>query len=298
MTDNNEISLIEIVKIFREKFLKISSFSFLIVIFLLIFFFLQKDIYTSKTVLVNPENIGGSSNSSLEKLGGIAGFDVGGTDKLAYVQELIKSRHFVSILVANEDFKRDIFASKSYDKNSKIIKYDSTIYDANKNYWLIKNNDGLAGPSLDRIYRKYLKIVNTSLDITTDMLTVSVDHVSPYAAQEILVGIVENINNLERQRDLTLSLKKINDLKVEIASTREMEVRDAVSNVFQTELASYLVAKNQTDYVVRELDPPFFPEKKSYPLMIPIFILSLVLSYTVIGFFIVFKEIYVRQAGS
>jgi uncharacterized protein involved in exopolysaccharide biosynthesis len=294
--DNSEISLIEILGIFRDKLSLIFKISCTSSIIIIIFFLFQKDQYISKAVLINPAGLNQSS-SSMEMLGGLAGLNLGGaTDKLSFVQELIKSRSFLAVLSQDENFKRDIFAADSYSKDTKVINYNSDIYDFKNNLWKIKDNDGLPGPTLDSLYKKYLKSIDVNLDISNDTLTVEVSHVSPNAAYNLLKHIISSVNSNERERDLAITSKKVDFLKLEIAKTRETAVRDSVSKVFQNELANYLIAKNQDDYVVRSLDPPFLPEKKSYPNMMIISLLSIFLSFFLTSILIVFKELYISRS--
>ena len=75
------------------------------------------------------------------------------------------------------------------------IKYDEELYDP-KNGWVVKK------PSYLDAMKMYNDIVSVSLNRKTQFLDVSVIHVSPKFAHDLLSLIIQETNSLQRNRDL------------------------------------------------------------------------------------------------
>ena len=82
-------------------------------------------------------------------------------------------------------------ASKSYDFESKKIQFDPKIYNENNEEWVRKpGKNQQSKPSYLEAYKAYLSQVSISKDEFTNLITISVEHISPIFAKELSPTLV------------------------------------------------------------------------------------------------------------
>ncbi len=225
--------------------------------------------YKSEAVL----NIAGESNpnGSLAGLGGLAsmaGLNLpsNGQDKSEIAIKLIQSRTFLEHLIKFEDILPSIMAAQSYDFQTQKIQFNPNIYNENTGMWV--RNPGKnqqAKPSYLEAYGTYLNQVSISRDKKNNFITISVEHISPVFAKELLVLIINETNELLRNQDLRDSSAAIAFLNTEIPKASLVTMKDAITRLVQFQLEKQMLSKVNKEYVLKVIEPPFIPEVKSKP---------------------------------
>lgn len=239
------------------------------------------NIYKSKTLLVIKESEKSSSfagiGSQLNGISSLAGLNLnaGANDISSMVVETIKSRDFFNYLIEARDFKPELFASKSFDEDSKKIIYDVTKYNQESNEWLQSFDKPLQKePSLQESYFVFIDILDIKKDDLSGFITVSISHISPYFAEELLVLIIDSVNTIFRERDLNEAIESMTFLNNESSKTKNQKTKDAIFSLMEKQLQIQMLANVKKDYIAKVLDSPFVPEKKVKPNRILIMILG------------------------
>lgn len=285
---DDEINLKEIfLEIFRNRnfiILITSVFTLIGIIYSL----LQPNIYTSNAVLMASGQNSSSQSNSLSSIASSAGLKIGssgGVDNNQLVVQMVKSREFFKHLAAFEDVLPSIYASESFDKKTGSLNFDASIYDASKNSWVSKK------PNILEAYELYDQSVFITHSINTGMIYLRVVHKSPIFAQSLCRLIISELNELSKNRAAIEASSSLDYLYEELSKTPQQEIKQSISALIEGQLRTKMLANVRNDYLVRTLDSPQLPHKKSAPwrtLICLIFMFSgflISLSYVLIRFY-------------
>ena len=190
----------------------------------------------------------------------------GGADKSILAIETVKSRAFLKHLITFENILPSIMAAKSYDFQSKKIQYDPEIYNENKGEWVREpQKNKQSKPSYLEAYETYLGQVSIDKDQLTNLVSISVAHISPVFAKEFLELIVNEANELLRNKDLRESSDAITFLATEVPKSSLITMKDSINTLHIAQLEKQMLSKINTEYVLKVIEPPFVPENKSSP---------------------------------
>ena len=232
-----------------------------------------KNYYKSEALL----SVAGESNAlgSLSGMGGLASMvginlSSGGESKGEIAVKTIQSRAFLKHLITFENVLPSLMASKSYDFESKKIQFDPKIYNENNEEWVRKpGKNQQSKPSYLEAFccddNTYLNQVSIFRDKKTNLITISVEHISPIFAKEFLELMINEANELLRNRDLQESSAAIAFLNTEIPKASLIEMKDAINLLLQSQLQKQMLAKVNKEYFLKVIEPPFIPEVKSKP---------------------------------
>lgn len=283
-----DINLIELIKdIFSKKIVVLSFIIFFVAISLCISLFI-KDKYTS-TALIKLSNQGDSpSFSSLSsQYGGIASLaglslPSSGENQEEYVIEFIKSKDFLKHLLNFEDVKINLFAIKSFDKKTKTVEYDPSIYDSKSKKWVRDVNDmQTVEPSYIELHKLYLEDINIYKDRQSNFIQIEYTNISPYFSKSFIDLIIGELNEILRQRDLNESTEAINYLAQEQLKAKTLAVNEAIANLMEEQLKTQMLSNLLEDYKVEYIDPAFIPEEPSSPNRLLLIILGALLGFFV-----------------
>ncbi len=245
---------------------------------------------SSTLMVVNESGTTSRSSSSLDMISSIAGINLSGQglSKSEFVITTITSRDFLRHLLTFEDIKPTLAAFKSYDKFSKKIIFNESIYDSEAKLF---TNDLLKLPTFQKIYNRYIRIVSVSKS-KSGFITISVNHESPEFAYTFLSLIINELNTISRKKDLIESQDSLRYLNSELAKTKQIEIKNSINQLILSELRKQMFAEVRTNYLINPLDQPFLPELKSSPNRAKICIYG-----TILGFFIGILIALVRYFG-
>ena len=224
--------------------------------------------YKSEAVLTinSSENTAFSQYSGIASLAGI-GLTNASSDPSIEMIEILKSREFVKHLMQFDKITPKILASKSYDRQTGLIIYDSEVYDASTGEWIREPSQNTAViPSHLEVHEAYLKnVLSVSKDKETGLIAMSVEHVSPIFAKDFLNLIIKEANSIKRQKDIDAADKAIVYLELELTKTPVLEIKESIGELLQKQLEIKMIANVNEEYKLETIDSPFIPEKKSYP---------------------------------
>ena len=287
---DDEIRLLDIFNIlWKEKILILSVSS--IFAFGSVFYALSlPNIYTSDVVLKVAGSNGASmsNNSQFGSIAALAGVNIGtggGMDEKAdLAKQTIRSRDFVKHVSKFDEVLPSLMALKEYDPTSQSIIFDEEVYDSSNQKWISPL------PSEYEVYKKFLSMVNVFIDIDTGFLAISVSHQSPFFARYFLELIINELNNIERNRDIAEAQRSKEYLGEQLGIYKVADIRNSINALIQSQLETEMLANVRVDYLLRPLDSAYVPEKKSAPVRSMICI-----SITFIGFLLSVFVVLIRH---
>ena len=294
-SSNDEINLSELFSILWEKKRLIIIISFIFAVSSVFYSLSLPNIYKSDVVLKVAGSSGStvSTNSQFGSIAALAGVNlgsVGGTDEKAdLAKHTIRSRDFVKHISSFDGVLLALMALKGYDPASKSINFDEEIYDATDQKWLVNL------PSENEVYKKFLSIVDVFIDIDTGFLAISVEHQSPYFAKSFLDLIINELNNIERNRDIAEAQRSKTYLNDQLNIYKVADIRNSINALIQSQLETEMLANVRKDYLLRPLDSAYVPEKKSAPVRSMICIAGTFIGFMLSIFFILTNHYFFRK---
>tara|TARA_B100000963_G_scaffold196536_1_gene171039 strand:+ start:2173 stop:3093 length:921 start_codon:yes stop_codon:yes gene_type:complete len=279
---SQEIDLKLLFKVLWDKKVFISALSSIFAILSIIYALLLPNYFTSQSTLyavIDEGDTGSTLSSMASRYGGLAGVagitlpQVDGASKTAIMLATIESREFLSHLLTFEGVREKLIATKSYNTSSKTISFDKNIFNSESNTWV----DGQ--PSDLFTYNAYKQIISLYEDKISGLITISVTHKSPIFAKSFLDLIIQEANNIMRQRDMIESSDSLEYLTNQLDSTKQADIRYSINQLIETQLKKQMLANVRKFYILNPIDIPFIPEEKSEPKRS-----ELVIMLTIIGF--------------
>ena len=230
------------------------------------------NIYTSSALLAPAESTSGGMSSLMKQYGGLASLAgvslPGGGDgsKAGLAKELMKSRAFLAEFVKRRDILPDLMATKAWDASANAIEYDAELYDVEANVWVRDvEPPKQAEPSMQEAYKAFTDILSVSEDKETAFVTVSIEHQSPYVAQQWVSWLVDDINQAVKDQDVAEAKRSIEYLKEQVSNTSLAELQTMFFELIQSQTETIMLAEVRPEYVFKTIDPAVVPEEKSKP---------------------------------
>jgi hypothetical protein len=259
--EENELNLLEIYEVLvaSKTIIFITTLSFLVGAAL--FSLSLPDVYTSHSQLTAVESSGSSQQTSaLGGLASIAGISLGSTgadDKGTFAVETIKSRDFFRHLLTFDNISPLIYAP-AYDRQKNNTGVDPKAYDVVLKKWIVEE------PSFLNSYYQYREMLNIYQD-KAGFIYISIKHQSPLFAADFLSLIVDEVNNLTRQRDLLESRSSLQYLYAQLENTQVSDIRLAINQLIESQLKKTMLANVREHYLLQPLDTAYIPEIKTSP---------------------------------
>jgi|TARA_B100000123_G_scaffold74974_1_gene53863 uncharacterized protein involved in exopolysaccharide biosynthesis len=248
--------------------------------------------YTSESVLQVNQQEGVNPNlGQFASLGSLAGLNFGlmDSDKSAQAMALIESRTFLKHLMDFENVLPSLMAAESYDKDNGRLIFDENFYDSETKKWkensVFKNDK----PTYLETYKTYSKTIYVK-QLNSGFISLKVEHLSPYFAQEFLQLIIEQVNFLMRQEEIMRTERAREYLEKQLGINQLVEVNSAISYLIENNLKKEVAARLDEFYVLKPIEEPFVPEKKSKPYRALISILGTVLGFIFSCIFILVRN--------
>jgi uncharacterized protein involved in exopolysaccharide biosynthesis len=230
------------------------------------------------------------ASSSMSGLASMAGISLPGStsgDSTSFIVETLQSRDFVKNLIAYEEVLPSLMAAKSFDAASKKINFDDSLYDVKEDEWIREVIYPYSKiPSILEVHKELNeKVLSVSVDKKTGYITLSIEHISPVFAQKFIFIIIDELNKVSRNKDLKESEEAINFLKNEASKSSLSPLNNSISRLIESKLETQMMAQIHEDYLLRFIDKPYLPEKKSWPKRTNILIISFFVSLLSILFY-------------
>jgi uncharacterized protein involved in exopolysaccharide biosynthesis len=295
--EENELTLINIVKLLYKDRLVIFIITSLFSIFAVTYSLSLNNYYTSSALMApaqDEDNNRSSILSSMGSLASIAGLRApsGINDKTDEAIERMTSKVFFKKLIDKyPEFLPKLMAAKDYDHDKKVIVFDNTQYLQNENKWIREVKYPFQTiPSIQESHKEFSKVFSIRRDEQSGFVTASVVHISPIFAEKLLNVVIQEINEITRLKDLSESESALLFLQAESQKNKNTTIDQSLNALIQIEMEKQMLSQISPNYVFEFIDKPFIPELKTGPNRAIICIISFFAGLLLSCAFVLFKS--------
>lgn len=244
------------------------------------------NIYKSEALLAPAaEEQTGGLGALASQFGGLASLagvnlrgKAAGTDKTQLAIEVLKSRQFASDFIQKHNILPDLMAAKKWDREQNSIIYDEADYLAATKTWVREVKAPFnPEPSMQEAYKIFSKSVAINSDKETGMVTISVEHLSPTVAQRWVAWLIQDINQVMKERDVAEANRSSEFLNKQIALTNVADIKTILYKLVEEQAKTIMFAEVRDEYVFKTIDPALVPEEKAKPKRALMCVLSIML---------------------
>lgn len=254
-----DLDITEIFSIIYQYRVFVISFTLCTSLILLTILLFMPNKYSSEALFYTSSDPGSTSSSmrslaALSSFGGLAGISLPASDVAEHdiSEARIKSRNFLEALIKEKDIRNNIYAANGFDFTKKKITY---------NQRLLNNRS----PDIDDIHKKYIKMLNVSRNKVSGIMSISIEHYSPYFAAEMIDVILKKLDDISREESLKEIEDSISYLEEKKINTNESEIQDSINALIKSNLEKLMLANIKEEYLVVVISEPFVPKYKSSP---------------------------------
>lgn len=231
-------------------------------------------IYRSEALLA-PVSTDTASSGGLSGLAGqfgglasLTGISLGGvkTDKTLLAMEFLRSRTFLIDFIQRHDLKVTLMAAKGWDRKNNNLIIDPDVYDEQGQSWVrVVEFPKQPEPSGWEAYEVLLEQLTVERDSKNGLVSLSIEHYSPYVAQKLADLLISDLNNFMRERDMVEAQSSIAFLQKQIDTTSIVGMQEALYDLIEEQLKITMLAEVREEYAFSYVDPPVVPEQKYKP---------------------------------
>lgn len=300
-----EIGFRELIQIIWDGKWLVAAFVVLGGLFAGTYAYLQPDTYKSEALLAPAESEQQGAVSRLaQQYGGLAsmaGIELGdtGANRTEIALAILKSRDFLINFINRHDLRVPLMAAKEWDSQNKEWIIDRNRYNPESGEWVKSEETGQSKrPSDLAAYSAFRNRLKISKEQDTGLITVSLELVSPVAAQEWLAKLINDLNDRMRQRDIAETERTIAYLNEQIKQTSLTDMRQVFFQLVENQIQRQMLAKIREQYALRVVDPPMVPEKSAAPNRKLIIAVGIMLGGMLAIMVIFFRAVLRRPAGA
>ena len=108
-----------------------------------------------------------------------------------------------------------------------------------------------------------MQMVDISKDDKSNLVYISVTHISPVFADYFLNLIIDEVNKLIREIDLDESEESIKYFTDQLNQTSQADIKTSINQLLKSQLEIQML-NVRAKYILRT-ESPFIPNEKSYP---------------------------------
>ena len=262
----------------------ILSFCSLIAILSVFYSLWLPNVYESRALLAPRAEAGpgGALSNLASQFGGLASFagvDLNsissqGLPKGLIAQEKMQSLGFFELYLY-EDILVDLMAASHWNQVDRKLIYDKEIYDEFSGNWLRDVEPPfLKKPSAQEAHEAFLEAVSIEEDKQTGLVTLSVRHISPDAAQFWAELLISSVSKDLRDKEINEAERSIEFLEKQREKTSLVSLEEIFAQLIEEQTKIIMLANSSEDYVFDVIDKPALPEFKIGPKRALICILS------------------------
>jgi len=170
-----------------------------------------------------------------------------------YVNTVRSRAFFKHLIEVDEDFLPALMAAKRYHKESEKLIYNSDVYDAVNKKWLVEK------PHYLDAYDFYRGKVTIVYHQERSIIDISIEHISPVAARDMVESIMYKADQMLRDFDLEASSEALAYLTTAIPKQQQLALRSAMNDMIMNQLETQMMTKIGPTYIIQVVDPPFVP---------------------------------------
>ena len=161
----------------------------------------------------------------------------------------------------------NLMGVKKWNQASNTLIYDESAFNSESSQWLRKVSPPKSSiPSSQEAYKRYQKIMSIAEDKKTSFVTLSVEHESPFVAQQWVEIIMDQIDQVMRDQDRQMAKKSIEYLNSLAPTINYGEIKQALSSLQQEQMKRLMMVEANKNYIFKVLDSPIVAEERLKPM--------------------------------
>jgi uncharacterized protein involved in exopolysaccharide biosynthesis len=209
--------------------------------------FLTEPLYRASTVLADAraDTSVSSLSAALGQLGNLANvarINVPGATAVDEAMAVVRSREFTESFIRDEHMIPDLFPE---------------LWDSSKGEWRVAEAER---PTLAQAYRVFNSIRTITQAGRGGLVTVDVEWRDPVKAAEWANAVVDRLNGEMRSRAISSTNLSVSYLEKELALTSNLETRQAINRLMETQINQRMLANVTLEYAFRIVDKALPPE--------------------------------------
>ncbi|MGY5745994.1 Wzz/FepE/Etk N-terminal domain-containing protein [Vibrio antiquarius] len=299
----DEIDLRELFKaLWRGKWVILAT-TFVFAIGSVLYALSLPNIYKADALLAPSES---SSGGSLSKMAGqfgglaaLAGVNLGSaeTSQAELAMQVMKSRKFVEGFINKHNLLVPLMAARGWDLSTDNLIIDEEVYNGDKDEW-VRKEQGLRGakPTAQEAYDVFNSdVFNISKNKDSGLYRISVRHYSPNIAQQWVTWLIEDINQVMRERTIAEASQNLDYLEKQLQKTSVADMQSMFYKLIEEQTKNLMLAEVQDEFIFKTIDPANKPELKDSPKRALVCLIGTFLGLG-LGIFILFiKNILVKK---
>lgn len=267
---DDEIDLSELFHVLWDKIFYIGAITSVFSLISIIYALMLPNIYQSKATLMAVEQGSGMSGmvgrmSGMASLAGIS-LDSKSSSKDQEAIARIKSFEFFSNNFLPNIKLENLMAIKKWNQASNTITYHASDFNSDSGQWLRKAKPPRSNiPTSQEAYEEFMEIMSVNKDKKSLLVTLSVEHKSPFIAQQWVEIMINQIDQVMRDQDRQTATKSIEYLNSLAPTVNYEEIKKALSALQQEQMKRLMMVEANDNYIFKVLDSPIVPEVKSRP---------------------------------
>jgi len=268
--------IVPLVELFRRYWRRRWLIGAVTLVFLLLFTvvaFLTTPVYRAATILIPANTNKGGLNGSLASalgsasgLASLAGINLSSTD--SGVEEslaVLQSRQFIEPFIVDEKVAPEMFPS---------------LWDKDLGKWKVAKD---RQPTLARAYLTFEKILVVVKNVKSGLITLQIDWPDSGKAAAWLNELVRRLNVEMRSRAIVSADASVGYLQKEYSSTLDVNTREAIGRLMESEVRQRMLANVTEDYALRVIDKamPADPSDKVWPKKLVLMFVGLIVGFLV-----------------
>lgn len=250
--------------------------------------------YTSDASLlaVNNEEIGGLAGlaSNFGGLASMAGINLSGSGNSVENEFILSSRDFLLPILKRHNLLHIIVATKAFDFENNEFIYDENIFSNGK--WVIEGDEKSLindEPAEWFIMERVHNVISVSKDELTGIITLKVEHYSPFFAQNLNRLLIDEINAFLKKREKINLDNRLNYLNSQLKNTDNQNLKVVLYSLIEQQLQEKMVLETTEEYAFKVVEAANLPDIKSSPLRAVIMIMIFIATFFLTTFYFMLR---------
>ena len=267
---DDEIDLSELFHVLWDKIFYIGAITSIFSLISIIYALMLPNIYQSKATLMAVEQSSGMSGmigrySGMASLAGISLDSKSGSKDQEAIARIKSFEFFSNNFLPNMKLE-NLMAVKKWNQASNTLTYYAGDFNSESRQWLRKAKPPRSNiPTSQEAYEEFVEIMSVNKDKKTNLVTLMVEHKSPFIAQQWVEIMINQIDQVMRDQDRQTATKSIEYLNSLAPTVINEDIKKALSALQQEQMKRLMMVEANDNYVFKVLDSPIAAELKSKP---------------------------------
>ncbi|MDC0122697.1 hypothetical protein OAI32_00155 [Gammaproteobacteria bacterium] len=226
--------------------------------------------YESEAIFVDGQAGSGgiADGSALSSLSTLAGIDLPNTKGQSTINEgleRMKSRDFIKAFIAKYGYLQDIVLAEGWNSAENKLIYDYEVFDESAQKWDPAILSWQEDEPYENAYKKLVESFDVKYNFRDRVYSITFRSFSPFFSQEVLLNLISEIDNVQREIDLIDLKNKEQYLTEKLKSTQDVNVSKSVGFLIQSNIRMQMLANTSDYYFFKLVSSPNLPFKKAAP---------------------------------